>query len=268
MKTRQIAALAALLCLCLVASAQSYQIRVTYATNLRAAYSLDAARVETVPPGTTLQVAGSQGRWLRIRRGESEAWMAGWVAHTRVQAQSDSDYCCFLNGRCLGDAHGNRAWAADRQEPCESDPPIVIEGGDGFREQILESLRLLRRENPTWYDYVTSGLVKVAQTDSYADTFVNFHSKVFYFDQDDGWPPGLTRREHAAYIASVLVHEACHVRRYEAGFAYHGWQTREEGACTQAQLEAYEALDPDGPRAAWLRELLANIEDPEYQWWQ
>ena len=49
-------------------SAQNYSIRVTSNTNLRAAASLQASIVETVPAGTTLNVVGSADRWLRIDR--------------------------------------------------------------------------------------------------------------------------------------------------------------------------------------------------------
>ncbi len=254
-----------------VASAQSYQIRVNYTTNLRAAYSLEAARVETVPAGTILQVAGRHNRWLRISRNNSEVWMASWVAHTRVEDQqtapSDIDNCCQVNQHCATDEEWRRGWAAFKHYQCRTDLPIAIEGGEGFRSQILESLLLLRRRSPKWYGYTISGLDKVVQTGSYEDTYVNFHTKVFYLHYDDSWNSGVTSQEHFAYTASVLVHEACHVHRHEAGFAYHGWQAREEGACTQVQLEAYEAIDPVAPLSPWLRELLANIENPEYQWW-
>ena len=257
--------------LCSAAFAQTYHIRVDYHTNLRAAYSLDAARVETVPAGTILQVAGSHDRWLRINRNNTEVWLASWVAHSRVEdrrtTSPDIDNCCQVNQHCASDEDWRRGWAAFKHYQCRTNLPIAIEGSDGFRSQILESLLLLRRRSPKWYEYTIRGLDKVVQTASYEDTYVNFHTKVFYFDNDDAWSPELTRQEHAAYTASVLVHEACHVHRHEAGFAYHGWQAREEGACTRAQLEAYEAIDPVAPRSPWLRELLANIENPEYQWW-
>lgn len=254
-----------------MALAEAYQIRVAYHTNLRASYSLNSARVETVPAGTTLQVIGSHDRWLKIRRQDREVWMASWVAHTRLEAQgtspADIDNCCFLNWQCQTDEAWRRGWAAFQNDQCEAEAPIAVQGGEGFRELILESLELLRRRSPSWYLYTIGGLDKVVQTGSYEDTFINYHTRVFYYHSDDAWSAGLSRQEHRAYTASILVHEACHVHRHEAGFAYQGWQAREEAACTGAQLEAYEAIDPGAPRAPWLRELLANIDNPEYQWW-
>lgn len=232
--------------ICAVASAQRYQIRVAYHTNLRASYSLDAARVETVPAGTILQVAGSRQRWLKIDRRGAEVWMASWVKHSRVENQP--------TGWPDGDTAIKGA-------------PVAIEGGDGFRAQILEALALLRRETPNWYEYAVGGLKTVAQVDGDADSYINFHSKVFYLNEADAFPPEASRRERLTYTASLLVHEACHAHRHEAGFIYRGWQAREEAACLQMQLESYEALDPGGRLGAWLRELLENIENPAYQWW-
>ncbi len=254
-------------------SAQSYQIRVTNNTNLRASYSLDSAVLSSAQAGETLQVLGQHNRWLQVSRDSRSYWMAGWVAHSRVEDQpttpaTDIDNCCFLNWRCHSDDDWRHGWLAFQNDQCRLDLPITIEGGEAFRELIFESLLLLWRRSPSWYQYTIDGLDTVAETNSYDDTFINYHTRVFYFHTDDTWSAGLSSQEHLAYTASILVHEACHVHRHEAGFAYQGWQAREEGACTQMQLEAYEAIDPAAPRSPWLRELLANIENPEYQWWE
>ena len=75
MKTKLLAAIGCLPLFCGLASAQSYAIRVTFNTNLRAGASLQASIVETAPASTTLNVV-SADRWLRINRNGNEVWMA------------------------------------------------------------------------------------------------------------------------------------------------------------------------------------------------
>ncbi len=97
-----------------VASAQSYPIRITFNTNLRAAASLQARIVELALAGTTLNVVDSSGRWLRINHNGSEVYMADWVDYTRVeesaptqqQTASNIDNCCFVDRQC----HTDQEW--------------------------------------------------------------------------------------------------------------------------------------------------------------
>ena len=90
MRARAIALTAALLLLCSVTSAQDYSIRVTYNTNLRATASLQGNIVETAPAGATLNVVGSNNRWLRINRNGNEVYMADWVGYTRVESSQQT----------------------------------------------------------------------------------------------------------------------------------------------------------------------------------
>ena len=111
MNGKLIATLIALLLMTIVTSAQSYAIRVTYNTNLRASASLQASIIATAPAGTTLNVVGSFNRWLRINRDGSEVWMADWVGYehveevvettpTQPQTTSNIDNCCFVDRQC------------------------------------------------------------------------------------------------------------------------------------------------------------------------
>ncbi len=134
---------AASLAMCLlfgIVSAQTYSIRVTYHTNLRASFSLESAFIETVPPGTTLQVVGNNNRWLRINRNGNDVWMADWVPYTRVegseatpeQATGDIDNCCFVDRHCQRDQdwiagywafQNNQCVAPAQSQPGTSAPP-------------------------------------------------------------------------------------------------------------------------------------------------
>ena len=115
MKLRVITVLLVMIAFCSVASAQSYAIRVTYNTNLRAADSLTSGVVDSAPAGTVLTVVGQQGGWLQIDRNGRQVWMAGWVSHSRVQSAqpaapqnvSNVDNCCFVDRQC----HTDQEWA-------------------------------------------------------------------------------------------------------------------------------------------------------------
>ena len=126
MKARLVAATIAMCLLYGVSSAQTYAIRVTYNTNLRASYSLESAIIETAPAGTTLQVVGKSGRWLRISRNGKEVWMADWVAYSRVeggeptpgQATGDIDNCCFVDRQCTSDLDWAEGYHAFQNNQC------------------------------------------------------------------------------------------------------------------------------------------------------
>ena len=420
MNARKFAIMLGLFALCIVASAQNYNIRTTYYTNLRNTYSLQGSVVETVPSGTTLLVVGNQSRWLRISRNGVEVWMADWVSHTRVaggqqtqspsQTSSQIDNCCFVDRQCNSDAEWNngywafqnnqcvapsqtqtrtssqpvntgpsqidnccfvdrqcqsdqqwsdgyfayqngqcsapsqsqspapsqpvstgpaqidnccfagwqcntdeqwsngyqayqdnqcnapsqssplpavdlasvdnccrvnqqcatdedwqQGWVAYKYYQCNFDVPITIVGGGGFRSQITDSLLLLKRTSPHWYDYTIRGLKRVVQVFSYRDTYVDTDSKTFYLHYDDEPPAGFTYHKHIVFTASILVHEACHVHRDRSGLRSGGLVG--ETACTEVQLEAHIAIDPHDSRIQEHRETLATIDDPSTWWW-
>ena len=85
MKSKLLAAVIFVFLLCGVAAAQDeYYIRTNARINLRATYSLEGEKVETVPEGTILQVVGRFNRWLKIDRNGDIVWLADWVDYTRV----------------------------------------------------------------------------------------------------------------------------------------------------------------------------------------
>ena len=128
MKVKLFAVLMAMFVLSYAASAQGYSIQVTYNTNLRAAPSLQGSIVETAPAGTTLNVVGSDNRWLKINRNGNEVWMADWVSYTRVeegsqtssqiQTMSEVDNCCFVDRQCNTDQEWTDGYWAFQNNQC------------------------------------------------------------------------------------------------------------------------------------------------------
>ena len=99
-KLRRLLLMLACVHVSLTISAQTYTVRVTYNTNLRASYSLDARIIDTASAGSTLGVTGSHGDWLKIDWAGRAAWMADWVPMTRVEGamtSPDVDNCCFVD---------------------------------------------------------------------------------------------------------------------------------------------------------------------------
>ncbi len=131
MRVWSVAAMMAMCFLLGVASAQSYTIRVTRNTNLRASYSLESAIVGSASAGTTLKVVGRHNRWLRVNRNGNDAWMADWVAYTRVEGSEptpgegagDIDNCCFVDRQCNSDQDWTDGYWAFQNNQCQAPAP-------------------------------------------------------------------------------------------------------------------------------------------------
>ena len=122
MKARLFAVTVLLIFLYGQASAQTYQVRVTYNTNLRASYSLESAVLASAQAGTTVQVVGQHGRWLHVNRDGRDYWMASWVAYTRIQVVEaptvDIDNCCFVDRQCQTDREWTDGYWAYQGTEC------------------------------------------------------------------------------------------------------------------------------------------------------
>ena len=328
MRAKLLAAIVSVLLFHSIAFAQTYSIRVTNNTNLRAWYSLDSAIVETAQAGVTLDVMGSHNRWLRIDRSGNDVWMADWVAYTRVedsvptsatqsqtqtQTAASIDNCCFVDRQCSSDQdwtdgywafqNGQCAAPARRQtgastQPVSADaatvdnccfigwqcateddwlngfqayqtnqckhPGIALEGSPGFILQMENALDMLRDRASYWYDYVVRGLDRIRQTPPEV-IGVHVGGRLFDLDYSDDPPPGVSYDSHTTHDASMLVHEACHVHRYEAGLEAGGLEG--ERACVEMEVAALLDFAPDSHHIENSRRVLANIHRPECQWW-
>ena len=108
----------------LTASAQTYNIRVEFNTNVRAEPSLDGARLETVPAGTVIEVLNLVNRWFRVNR-QDGSWMASWVPHERVSgAQTVADNCCGIDRLCQQEHEWIDGYWAFQRGQCSAPVPI------------------------------------------------------------------------------------------------------------------------------------------------
>ena len=182
---------------------------------------------------------------------------------------SQIDNCCFLDWLCTTDEQWWSGYQAFQANQCKH-PGVAIEGSAGFIAQIEAPLDMLKHRAPQWYDYVVIGLNKIVQWEG--NSGVDVGTRTFYLVYSDDPPVGYTVEEHTIVTAGIIVHDACHVHRNDAGFPYgtNAEIIREERACVEVQLEAVEAMDIYNKvlgEKQWLRETIENIENPEYWWW-
>lgn len=285
MKAALFALLISVIVLCDAALAQEYQIRTDANINLRNTFSLDGAVVETVPSGSILQVVGQFNRWLKINRNGNTLWMADWVSYSRVAkgeggqtlTQSQIDNCCFVDRQCTVDAEWVSGYWAFQNGQCaapgqtrqstslQPTSAVVIEGPEHFVFRVEAAFALLKNRSPEWYAYVTSGLDKIRLIPDAGRIYssVSLQTRTYSvlqrnFDFTSG-------KNAALNMAGGMVHEACHVHRYEAGLQPGGYEG--EKACLTAQIEALEAVDPLNILVLVYRSVLEDIDDPETQWW-
>lgn len=243
-----------------LASAQSYSIRLSHNTNLRASNSLDARIVTSAPAGSILNVSGEVNRWLRIDYSGDVLWMAGWVSHSRVETEpapqsassapaqmpSNIDNCCFVDRQCHSDQQWTDGyWAYQRGEctaqsqPGKAPPQAVghaipIEASPLIQSFITEALNRLRAGSQRWYDYVITGADLIREDPSIFGAGVNDTQRIILIGPYDGLVTVPDMDVNLARIISGLVHEACHIHHRDAGFVYNGYtKVNEEIACVE-----------------------------------
>ena len=173
---------------------------------------------------------------------------------------SEVDNCCFLDWQCSSDAEWERGYRAFQNNQCLH-RGLVIEGPEDFVLAIEAALEVLMNRAPQWYAYATGGLDKIRLEPEAPRSAVYVHARTWNL------PPRRVNGRHAISMALGMVHEACHVHLYEDGATYYGLEG--ERACVQMQVEAAAAIDPRDRHGygSSFRHLLANIDDPAYQWW-
>ena len=240
-----------------LSSAQAYNIRLVYNTNLRASYSLDSAVLASAPAGATLKVVNQFNRWLQVQHLGHTYWMAGWVSFTRVeettpnqQQPSDIDNCCFVDRHCQTDGEwADGYWAYQRNE-CPAPPQpqsggtsapvrghaIRIEGSHLFIGLISEALEYVRQRSIDWYDYIISPTVRIFEDERQYTAVALVHERTIAVAPYGRSVRYLIHEQNVINMASTLVHEACHIHRYHQGFEYSGYtKVNEEIFCIEQE---------------------------------
>ena len=160
---------------------------------------------------------------------------------------SQVNNCCFAGWNCTTDDDWVAGFHGYQTNQCKH-PGIVIEGSPGFVLQMQNALDMLKERSSHWYDYVIRGLDRIRQAPPEV-IGVHVTGRDFELDYGDERPPGVSYDSHTTHDASMLVHEACHVHRYEAGLEAGGLPG--ETACVETEVQAlqsYQSSFPLDPR--------------------
>ena len=165
--------------------------------------------------------------------------------------------CCFLNWQCNSDEEWARGHWAFYLGQCKH-RGVEIEGSPAFVNAIEQALDLLQTRAPQWYGYSINGLTKIREVTEEEGAGVYLHTGVF----------SITPRHVSSgvlWLASIIVHDACHVHRAAVGLVPSDLTGERE--CLRLQIDATEVFDDQNRHLPGLRHILANINDPAFQWW-
>ena len=177
------------------------------------------------------------------------------------------DNCCFLGWQCNTEDDWLTGFYAFQSNQCKH-PGIALEGSPGFVLQMEQALDMLKNRAPHWYNYTIRGLDKIKQVlpPTPCCVGVSLEGRTFSIDYSDDPPAGYSFDSHTTHNAGMLVHEACHVHRYEAGLEAGGYPGEKD--CLEKQLQATLEINSTSGWIHSYRRTLANIDDPAYQWWR
>lgn len=156
------------------------------------------------------------------------------------------DNCCDVTWQCDTDqdwAAGYHAFQINYYEQCALPGVISIVGDPDFVHRYERALNLLKNKLPQRFDYVLDGLDKIEKHAEAAD-HPDLLSRVLFLNRSSGWANWDFPVER---LSGLIVHEACHVHRYDAGYRqracnHEDW-TAEEVICRGMSLETVIALD-------------------------
>ncbi|MCY4021251.1 MAG: SH3 domain-containing protein [Chloroflexi bacterium] len=236
-------------------------------------------RVEASAPTQTLTQANIDNCCFVDRQcATDQEWTDGYWAfqndqcaapvQTQTETQptdshiSQADNCCYLHWSCRSDDDWLAGSRAFRSNQCLH-PGLAIEGSATFVAKIERALDILKRRAPAWYDFAIRGLDKIKEVPESVHTGVDVLGKTSNIS-----PIHTVDRpgdRTAAWLAGIIVHEACHVHQFAAGLPYA--HLAGERPCLAVQIEALALIYPNAQDPFGLRVVLENIDNPAYQWW-
>ena len=185
---------------------------------------------------------------------------------TYLTTDYSTNNCCFLGESCPRDQHWRDGYASFQDADCEL-RGIQIDASDEFKLRMYRAIAMLKDRAPAWYAYTINGLDRIREVSDFmpAGAYVEYRrfdevaSEVFVDSPGEG---------PIVWVASVLVHEACHVHMYEARvLTALGSRAEQEKACTEVQLIASDIIDPTNYYNDFFQTLIDNVHDPAHQWW-
>ncbi|MCY4538647.1 MAG: SH3 domain-containing protein [Chloroflexi bacterium] len=177
--------------------------------------------------------------------------------------------CCHMRYQdkdCSGDAEWEAGYWAFQNRQCIPPAPLgsrpAIVGNATFVNVVERALDLIAIHAPDWLNYIySSGTLKIdLRPPGGANGFLNRTWTIA--SEDRVWMPD---PHFLAGFAGFIAHEACHAIQQRTYSQSPGWTN--EAGCVEAQLAVIEAISPNSGDVRWLRDLIANIQNPERWWW-
>ena len=193
-------------------------------------------------------------------------WINGFHAYQSNQCGLETpagtvNSCCQLGWNCT---NALDRWLGEKvvREGFECGMPVqvaygrtVLDGSETFIAQTVAALEYLKSRVPHWYAYIVNGVPKIRGGPFGPGTFA-------LGDAVNIAPPHA--REGPVVYAGTLLHEACHVNRYNDGSDsttgpndIAGAVPVEENICETMREGALTEANPSRPPNPWLAEAIA-----------
>ncbi len=166
-------------------------------------------------------------------------------------APSQVDNCCYVDRHCSSEQQWRDGYLAYQSKQCaQPNAPagntqrgIAIVGDADFVAYYGQAVDFLKDKLPHRYAYMVGGLSRIEQLRMKSWSHVLTDTRTFYVDWHDGAP---SHNRSKIRESAILVHEACHVHRADAGWRVdlcdHAGYTREEVFCREMELAVVKEL--------------------------
>ena len=180
---------------------------------------------------------------------------------------SHTGSCCEWAWQCNNDqdrAEGFRQFQTNLH--CALPGLISIVGDADFIDFYAQRLDELKNRLPHRYDYVLNGLDRIEQLrDDDTFAYIDQRHRAFNVGWDGPLVNGWEKRRSA-----VLVHEACHLHRADAGNHANVCDRevwiREELFCREMELQVVIELDTEPNVTEWVRGMVERTRSGEAYW--
>lgn len=170
--------------------------------------------------------------------------------------------CCEMNWQCNSDEDWNAGHNAFQNNQCQLPGSVISIVGDAdFVDYMTTRLEELRNGMPERYHYALSALNKLQQASpDLLGGFVDERGRTFYVPWSGPRSDGFETR-----LSAVIVHEACHVHRADAGHVAYACDLegsiREELICREIELEVVIGLGAAPHVIDWVRDMVARTPE-------
>lgn len=139
---------------------------------------------------------------------------------------------------------------------------IVVEGSSQFRERTEDALERL----PLEYATLAHCWLKTIKEGTSSGRSGVIVQTAIYYEQGD-LPFAYEEQRHSiVFYAAAIVHEAVHVREFGHSRPAEGRDG--EVVALTVQLAALHALEAPEFMTGCIEEIIENIDDPAYQYWE